>query len=44
MFEVMFYHFNLEKIEEIINHLLEIGHDNKAVLEYLQELEIIKRG
>ena len=36
--------FNLEKIEEIINHLLEIGHNNKEVLEYLQELEIIKKG
>ncbi len=36
--------FDLEKIEEIINHLCEIGHDNKAVLEYLKELEIIKRG
>lgn len=42
--EVSKHPFNLEKIEEIINHLLEIGHDNKAVLEYLQELEIIKRG
>ncbi|MBQ7641371.1 MAG: polysaccharide biosynthesis protein [Acholeplasmatales bacterium] len=36
--------FSLEKIEEIINHLLEIGHNNKEVLEYLQELEIIKKG
>ena len=36
--------FDLEKINEIIDHLVEIGHDNKAVLEYLQELEIIKRG
>ncbi|MBR6071646.1 MAG: polysaccharide biosynthesis protein [Acholeplasmatales bacterium] len=36
--------FELDKINEIINHLVEIGHDNKAVLEYLQELEVIKRG
>ena len=36
--------FSLEKIDEIINHLVEIGHNNKEVLEYLQELEIIKRG
>ena len=36
--------FDLSKINEIIEHLLEIGHDNKAVLEYLKELEIIKRG
>lgn len=36
--------FDLDKINEIINHLVEIGHDNKAVLEYLQDLEIIKRG
>ena len=28
--------FELEKINEIIDHLVEIGHDNKAVLEYLQ--------
>ena len=36
--------FDLEKIDEIIAHLCEIGHNNKEVLEYLQELEIIKRG
>ena len=36
--------FSLEKIEEIMNHLLEIGHNNKEVLEYLQDIEIIKRG
>ena len=36
--------FSLTKIEEIINHLVEIGHNNKAVLDYLKELEIIKKG
>ena len=34
--------FTLEKIDEIIAHLDEIGHDNKQVLEYLKEIEIIK--
>lgn len=34
--------FDLEKIDEIINHLVEIGHNNSQVLEYLKELEIIK--
>lgn len=36
--------FDLDKIDEIINHLIEIGHDNFEVLEYLKKLEIIKRG
>ena len=36
--------FNLDKIEEIMNHLFEIGHNNKEVLEYLEKIEIIKRG
>ena len=36
--------FELDKIDEIINHLCEIGHDNKKVLEYLTEIEIIKKG
>lgn len=34
--------FDLKKIEEIIDHLLEIGHDNQKVLNYLKEIEIIK--
>ena len=34
--------FSIEKINEIIDHLVEIGHDNKAILEYLKDLEIIK--
>ena len=34
--------FALEKIDEMIAHLDEIGHDNKQVLEYLKEIEIIK--
>ena len=36
--------FDLKQIDEMISHLFEIGHDNKAVLDYLTELEIIKRG
>ncbi|MBQ9520197.1 MAG: polysaccharide biosynthesis protein [Acholeplasmatales bacterium] len=36
--------FDLDKIDEIINHLEEIGHDNFEVLEYLKKLEIIKKG
>ncbi len=34
--------FNLEQIEKIIAHLESIGHDNKAMLDYLKEIEIIK--
>lgn len=36
--------FDLNKIDEIIEHLMEIGKNNAEVLEYLKELEIIKRG
>ena len=36
--------FSLDKIEEIMAHLFEIGHNNKEVLEYLKDIEIIKRG
>ena len=36
--------FDLDKINEIINHLVEIGHNNSEVLEYLKELEIIKEN
>ncbi len=36
--------FDLNKIDEIINHLIEIGHNNSEVLEYLKELEIIKEN
>ena len=34
--------FDLKEIEKIIKHLDEIGHDNKAVLDYLKEIEVIK--
>lgn len=34
--------FDLQKIDEIIAHLEEIGHNNQEVLDYLKELEIIK--
>ncbi len=34
--------FNLEQIDKIIAHLESIGHDNKAMLNYLKEIEIIK--
>lgn len=36
--------FELPKIDEIISHLEEIGHNNQEVLEYLKELEIIKEN
>ena len=36
--------FSLDKIEEIMAHLFEIGHNNKEVLDYLEKIEIIKRG
>ena len=36
--------FELQKIDEIIAHLEEIGHNNQEVLEYLKELEIIKEN
>ncbi|MCR4660459.1 MAG: polysaccharide biosynthesis protein, partial [Clostridia bacterium] len=33
---------SLKKIDEIIEHLISIGHENKMILDYLKELEIIK--
>nr|MCR4661253.1 polysaccharide biosynthesis protein [Clostridia bacterium] len=33
---------SLKKIDEIIEHLVSIGHKNKMILDYLKELEIIK--
>ena len=36
--------FELQKIDEIIAHLEEIGHNNQEVLDYLKELEIIKEN
>ena len=36
------YPLSISKIDEIISHLLEIGHENQKVLEYLKEIEIIK--
>ena len=34
--------FNLQQIDEIIAKLESLGHDNKAILDYLKEIEIIK--
>ena len=34
--------FDLEQINQIIDKLVSLGHDNKGILNYLKELEIIK--
>ncbi|MCR4660813.1 MAG: polysaccharide biosynthesis protein, partial [Clostridia bacterium] len=34
---------SLEKINEIIDNLIAVGHNNKEILNYLKEIEIIRR-